>query len=89
VVPLQFRIRQNRDRNCNSKSMRKWRARNDSNVRAARFVVKLGDSLRLDHSSYLFAGARQSFRAQAKPSLLLAALCIVIAVSGGSSKDRR
>ncbi len=43
----------------------------------------------LVHSSYLFAGTRQGFRVQAKTSLVLATLCIVIAVSGGSSKDRR
>jgi hypothetical protein len=43
----------------------------------------------LDHSSDLFAGARQSFRAQEKISLRVAGLCIVIAVREGSSKDRK
>jgi hypothetical protein len=47
---------------------------------------KLFDHLQLDHSSDLFAGARQSFRVEAETSLLLAGLGIVIAVSGGSSK---
>jgi hypothetical protein len=54
-----------------------------------RFLVKLCNHLQLDHSSYLFAGARQSFRAQVKTSLLLARLCIVTEVSGGSRKDRK
>jgi hypothetical protein len=43
----------------------------------------------LDNSSYLFAETRQSFHAQVKPSLVLARLRIVIAVSGGSSKGCR
>jgi prophage regulatory protein len=54
--------------------------------RSQRVFVSLVINLQVDHSSYLFAGARQSYRAQAKTSLLLAGLCIVIAVSGGSSK---
>jgi hypothetical protein len=58
-------------------------------IRSQRVSVSPAAHLELDHSSDLFAGARQSFRTQAKTSLRVARLCIVIAVSEGSCKDRK
>jgi hypothetical protein len=66
------------------RGLRTW----DPLIKSQRVFVSSLIILQLDHSSHLFAGTRQSFRAQAKTSLPLARFCIVIAVSGGSSKDR-